>query len=995
MEVIVPHQQEFNSILRRLRNAGGEASQAFQRISVIRQSLEADLDDPGRLVNQGESRIPNCRKYRLTDSYRLVTVQTGGFVVFLYAGKHDDAEKWLNKNRGMRVTIDPGSSRISFVVANEDQPNWAVPAVTAPQAESHPLLPQLNGVDWANVIPSRLARQELLSFTQDTSQEEIETALSELAQTQAAAASFLKEILILLRDGNAGAARERANLFVGKSKEVVPETPIPKEVLSSAANSDSFVVLSDLSDEEWERWLDPTKFQDWMIFLHPGQKRIVDEDFDRPAFLGGVSGSGKTCVLVHRARRLALEDEGKRVLILTLNRSLARLIDHLVNRLCAGERPRIQVMAFYDYLQSVLSYWGAEAHMQLIRTVLKHGEAIDFFLAGQFQRVHELFLAREEDEIRALWKEFVDQETTTSLPEMDRLEVYLYGQDAHLNYSRYLYEELTLIRSAHRNWDGYSSYLEYERRGRAIQFQTNRREDALIVLRAWEEHQLRSGKLDHMGLTQSALLALEERQSIPDQFRFDHVLVDEFQDFSTLDFEILRLIPKSDSNGLFATGDLAQRIYAKDLNLASAQLGTANRVNRYIKKNFRNTKQILQAAHHLVVEYPPANSAGDETVILDPEYAQREGPMPFIVSTDDQIKAAWSYAKSWLDAGFVGFSVCIATADSEKVPADAILRERPERVSAVRLSGDYVANPEAVVVSDIASVKGFEFSLIIVVGLQKGAFPADGVPVQEHWRDALRLYVAMTRGRDEVRLLHEGEASPFLEAIRKFCTSEIFSSVNRASEGVDAGEDQNDLERPEPDFDDDLEDSAENLGGIFAPATELNGYSVIRLRKPVTQNKLAAALNTSEIQIGLDLQEAGAFLTAISEIEDHIIRVVLAKRHCVPLFIGQQRASRLRRGQRTREEVFRVPILRVLAEMSGGRGRMGDVLDRVHDLISETLKPVDYERLNSGSRPIRWRNTAQFARNALKDDGLLSESSPHGIWEISDAGRKYLEKDAP
>ncbi len=42
-------------------------------------------------------------------------------------------------------------------------------------------------------------------------------------------------------------------------------------------------------------------------------------------------------------------------------------------------------------------------------------------------------------------------------------------------------------------------------------------------------------------------------------------------------------------------------------------------------------------------------------------------------------------------------------------------------------------------------------------------------------------------------------------------------------------------------------------------------------------------------------------------------------------------------------------------------------------------------------KTIRWRNTAQWARNTLREEGLIRDDTPRGIWAISDAGRKWLE----
>ncbi len=86
-------------------------------------------------------------------------------------------------------------------------------------------------------------------------------------------------------------------------------------------------------------------------------------------------------------------------------------------------------------------------------------------------------------------------------------------------------------------------------------------------------------------------------------------------------------------------------------------------------------------------------------------------------------------------------------------------------------------------------------------------------------------------------------------------------------------------------------------------------------------------------------------------------------------------------------------ILRVLVEMGGG-GKTKAVLDWVGELMKGVLKPQDYEYLKSGKKQIRWRNSAQWARNTMvNDDGRMKQGSPNGVWEISDKGRKWLKEN--
>lgn len=99
--------------------------------------------------------------------------------------------------------------------------------------------------------------------------------------------------------------------------------------------------------------------------------------------------------------------------------------------------------------------------------------------------------------------------------------------------------------------------------------------------------------------------------------------------------------------------------------------------------------------------------------------------------------------------------------------------------------------------------------------------------------------------------------------------------------------------------------------------------------------------------------------------------------------------GRLQRGVRTPEEAYRLPILRALAEM-GGSALMGDVLIRVEQLMRSTLRQVDYEPLASNPEEPRWRNAGAWARNTMVKEGLLKQNSPWGVWEIAEAGRRYL-----
>jgi hypothetical protein len=103
------------------------------------------------------------------------------------------------------------------------------------------------------------------------------------------------------------------------------------------------------------------------------------------------------------------------------------------------------------------------------------------------------------------------------------------------------------------------------------------------------------------------------------------------------------------------------------------------------------------------------------------------------------------------------------------------------------------------------------------------------------------------------------------------------------------------------------------------------------------------------------------------------------------------KVRRLQRGLKTPNKTYRLPILQSLLEL-GGRGSVVDVLNLVEEKVNSILTDVDKEKLPSGFDK-RWRNAAQWVRFALVQEGLLKSNSPNGVWELSEKGRQYLEKN--
>jgi restriction system protein len=101
--------------------------------------------------------------------------------------------------------------------------------------------------------------------------------------------------------------------------------------------------------------------------------------------------------------------------------------------------------------------------------------------------------------------------------------------------------------------------------------------------------------------------------------------------------------------------------------------------------------------------------------------------------------------------------------------------------------------------------------------------------------------------------------------------------------------------------------------------------------------------------------------------------------------------ERLRKGLKTPQSAYRVPILKAIVAL-GGEGQIRDVLDQVYDDMKGKLNAYDLSMLSDG-KTLRWRNTAQWARNSMREEGLIRDDSIYGIWAISEQGRAWLRRN--
>lgn len=127
----------------------------------------------------------------------------------------------------------------------------------------------------------------------------------------------------------------------------------------------------------------------------------------------------------------------------------------------------------------------------------------------------------------------------------------------------------------------------------------------------------------------------------------------------------------------------------------------------------------------------------------------------------------------------------------------------------------------------------------------------------------------------------------------------------------------------------------------------------------------------------------------LEDTADDVVRLALdalEKQKGFKLAPPKPKPSR-RRGNKTPQREFRVPLMKVLRAL-GGSAEVKDIRNALLPKVKDRLTEDDYELVSTGEQ--RWWNATCWERSELVKEGLFSNSSPRGVWELSSKGRELL-----
>ena len=462
----------------------------------------------------------------------------------------------------------------------------------------------------------------------------------------------------------------------------------------------------------WERWI---------VFLHPSQRQIVDKNLKGPGAVSGSAGTGKSVVGLHRAASLANRDNKATILLTTFSRTLAvRLsqgLDVLMGRPSAA-RGRVRV----DHLHKVAKDCWVEMHGRQLNVI--SGKA----LAGL---VEEISTAVGEGQfatqfLRAEWASILDPQGI-------------------------------------RTWEEYRNATR-ARRGKSL--------GARQKLAAWRVFEkmieVMRGRDIHTwdGVCHDVTALLTKKTRRP----FDHIVVDESQDFGPAELRLLRALSPQGENDLFLCGDAGQRIYRGRCSWSSLGIDVRGRSVR-LKLNYRTTETIRRFADRLL---PGAVQGGADEGEKRDAVSILQGPEPLVTGFASKAKEAQGLA-DWLrqlvKEGFKPNEIAIFGRTDVLVTDIAGNAVKIAGMAAHKLVDDEPPLGEDVFIGTMHRAKGLEFKAVAVVGVDCDHVPLRvvveslddlGDRIAQGEQERQLLYVACSRARERLYISYTGQPSTFL-----------------------------------------------------------------------------------------------------------------------------------------------------------------------------------------------------------------------------------------
>lgn len=498
---------------------------------------------------------------------------------------------------------------------------------------------------------------------------------------------------------------ERA--FPGYEGCAMAQAARPPRARPEEEAADGLFDLGGLRDAAMEEAL-RAPVEQWMTFLHPDQVALVRRNWAGPARISGPAGTGKTVVGLHRAAHLAQRTTG-RILYVTFANNLPRVQATFLKAMSPAVADRVDFRSLHSWAQEFLHDCGVPVRL--------HGaKARTAFSLAWAHTGRDSCLA-EIDPGPGYWQEEIDH----------------------------------VIKG--RGITSFEEYATVPRRRRRASLRRSHRRAVWDLYEAYEALRAERGVHDFNDVLS---LALAEARRRTGQRRYAAVIVDEVQDLTLVGVRLVHALVGDAPNGLLLVGDGQQAVYPGGFRMTDAGIDIRGDRGQVLRTNYRNSKDILDAALAVVAEDSFEDIDGVRTPgRRDVDLTYHDGQVvrvsePTLAEHDRALLKA-------LDDLPPGARADSAVLCPSKRAIGHYQRLLERAGTPVCLLENYDGRPvDAVKLGSYRRAKGLEFKRVYLpehdTALTRGPHaPGAEVPETEHERNELlrsQLFVAMTRARD-------------------------------------------------------------------------------------------------------------------------------------------------------------------------------------------------------------------------------------------------------
>ena len=338
-----------------------------------------------------------------------------------------------------------------------------------------------------------------------------------------------------------------------EGSSVSQTAPSPPQVRPRADLSDGLFNIEELREAALEEAL-RAPIEQWMTFLHPDQVALVRRNWAGPARISGPAGTGKTVVGLHRAAHLAQRTTG-RLLYVTYANNLPRVQATFLRTMSPAVADRVDFRSLHSWAQEFLRDSGVPVRL--------HGEKAQTAFSLAWKHVGRDSCLTEIDPAWGYWKEEIDR----------------------------------VIKG--RGITSFEEYATVPRRRRRASLRRTHRKAVWALYEAYEALRVERGVHDFNDVLS---LALAEARRGTAHHRYTAVIVDEVQDLTLVGVRLVHALVGDAPNGLLLVGDGQQAVYPGGFRLSDAGIDIRGDRGQVLRTNYRNSKEILDAALAVVAE---------------------------------------------------------------------------------------------------------------------------------------------------------------------------------------------------------------------------------------------------------------------------------------------------------------------------------------------------------------------------------------------------------